>query len=90
MIQPDGRVILVSGANRGIGLSVAKYLSLRGYSLRLGARNMEKLLNATKDLPEERTALFEYDAEKRGDEVNWVRGTINRFKKIDSPNIGMR
>lgn len=83
MIQPDGRVILISGANRGIGLSVAKYLSLRGYCLSLGARNLEKLTNATKDFPEDRTALFEYDAGKRGDEVNWVRGTIDRFMKID-------
>ena len=83
MIQPDGRVILISGANRGIGLSVAKHLSLRGYSLSLGARNLDKLVKATADFPEERTALFEYDAGNKGDEVNWVSGTVKSFLKID-------
>ena len=83
MIQPDGRVILISGANRGIGLSVAKHLSLRGYCLSLGARNLDKLVKATADFPEERTALFEYDAGNKGDDVNWVSGTVKSFLKID-------
>jgi len=83
MIQPDGRVILVSGANRGIGLSVAKHLSFRGYCLSLGARKIDKLVKATTDFPEERTALFEYDAGKKEDAQNWVSGTVKRFLKID-------
>ena len=35
MISAVGRVIMVSGANRGIGLSIAKNLYKAGFSLRL-------------------------------------------------------
>ena len=38
MLKPDGRVIMISGANRGIGLATANLLAERGYQLSLGAR----------------------------------------------------
>ena len=38
MLTPDGRVIMISGANRGIGLAIAGALYDGGYNLSLGAR----------------------------------------------------
>ena len=46
MLNPDGRVIMVSGANRGIGLAVARALHDRGYNLSLGARDLDGLQSA--------------------------------------------
>ncbi len=39
MIDPKGRVVLVSGANRGIGRAVAEALYGDGYSVSLSARD---------------------------------------------------
>ena len=35
MLLPDNRVVMISGANRGIGLAIAKRLSQAGYRLSL-------------------------------------------------------
>jgi NAD(P)-dependent dehydrogenase (short-subunit alcohol dehydrogenase family) len=42
-LTPEGRVVLVSGANRGIGRAVAEELHSRGYLLSLGARDVDSL-----------------------------------------------
>ena len=47
MISPKDRVIMVSGANRGIGLAVAQRLIERGYRVSLGARDVSTLDAAT-------------------------------------------
>ena len=39
MLAADRRVIMISGANRGIGLATARVLAKRGYRLSLGARD---------------------------------------------------
>ena len=83
MINTKGRVILISGANRGIGLNIAKLLSKKGYILSLGSRNLDKLIVATKNFPKNRTFLTKYDATFENDPKLWVNETVKRFKRID-------
>lgn len=49
-----GRVALVTGANRGIGLEVARALALRGFATILGARDAQKGNEAARLLRQDR------------------------------------
>jgi NAD(P)-dependent dehydrogenase (short-subunit alcohol dehydrogenase family) len=51
MLTPTGRVVLISGANRGIGLALAQVLYAKGYTLSLGARDIASLARATTTMP---------------------------------------
>ena len=83
MIPPNDRVIMVSGANRGIGLGVARYLIERGYRVSLGARDVKTLDAATNGAKAEQVACFPYDALDLDLAKAWVAGTVQRFGRID-------
>ena len=40
--MPDKRIALITGANQGVGLQVAKELVAHGYIVLVGSRNFEK------------------------------------------------
>ncbi|MBN9286806.1 MAG: hypothetical protein BGO43_05370 [Gammaproteobacteria bacterium 39-13] len=48
----DINTALITGANRGIGLEVAKELSKKGFQIFLGVRDIEKAKSALAELPE--------------------------------------
>lgn len=52
-----GRVALVTGANRGIGLEVARALALRGFTTVLGARDAQKGYEAARSLRQGRVEV---------------------------------
>lgn len=83
MIPPKDRVIMVSGANRGIGLAVARCLIGRGYRVSLGARDVTALDPAKVGAKAEQAACFPYDALDLGLAKTWVAGTLERFGRID-------
>ena len=83
MLTPDGRVIMISGANRGIGLATAKLLVDRGYQLSLGARDVAALDAATASLPADRILRHEWDARDRDTYKAWVAATKEHFGRID-------
>jgi NADP-dependent 3-hydroxy acid dehydrogenase YdfG len=84
MLTPDGRVVMISGANRGIGLATARVLAAQGYSLSLGARDQAKLAAATADLPAGRVLRCVWEAKDRATSAAWTGATLARFGRIDA------
>ena len=83
MLTPEGRVIMISGANRGIGLGLAQCLHDKGYTLSLGARDLPGLERAVTDMDRERVLTHTYDAHNRPGNASWVNATVARFGRID-------
>jgi len=84
VIDPHNRVVLVSGANRGIGRAIAICLHKKGYSVSAGARNVDALTESLGHLDNERLLLARYDAADRQTQTNWVSKTQERFGRIDA------
>lgn len=91
MLAVDGRVILISGANRGIGRAVAERLRAAGYSLSLGGRDLASLKAMTEGWDGARLHLARYDAAEWGSHDAWVDAAAKRFGRIDGlvNNAGM-
>ncbi len=91
MLVPDGRVVMISGANRGIGLAVAQKLYDAGYSLSLGARNPESLSAVAAEWESDRVLTARYDAEDHDSHRQWADATVEKFGRIDGlvNNAGM-
>src|SRR5437763_13918134 len=82
-LTPKDRVILISGANRGIGRAVAERLYADGYTLSLGARRLESLKPVMADMSSERVAGHAYDAKNSSSATSWVAATAKQFGRID-------
>ena len=83
MLLPDNRVVMVSGANRGIGLAVARCLHAKGYRLSLGSRDPGKLAAALGDLDARRVLACAFDARDRASCEAWIERTATHFGGID-------
>lgn len=78
MLAPEGRVIMISGANRGIGHAIALCLLDKGYSLSLGARDAAAIV-----IDGEAVMSHRYDATDAASNEAWVAATVARFGRID-------
>jgi NAD(P)-dependent dehydrogenase (short-subunit alcohol dehydrogenase family) len=83
MLSANGRVIMITGANRGVGLALARCLHGKGYTLSLGARDVEALDAAVTDIAGERVSTHRYDAYDVASNSAWVEATVARFGRID-------
>lgn len=79
MLESKGRVVMVSGANRGIGRAIAEACQARGYKLSLGVRNPETLA----DFEGDDVLIHEYDAERPETATAWTKATLAKYQKID-------
>ena len=77
MIDPTGRVILVSGASRGIGRAIAEKLLQSGFTVSTGLRT-------PRQAPQhQRLMAFPYDARQPGAADDWVQATLRAAGRID-------
>lgn len=83
MLEPAGRVILVSGASRGIGRAVALRLLRSGYRLSLGLRDPARLSGEFVDAASADLHVARYVAEDWGTHRAWVAEAAARFGRID-------
>jgi len=83
MLATEGRVVMISGANRGIGLAVARCLHGKGYRLSLGARDPAELRQNTDGFDPARVLGHAYEASDRTLARSWVADTVARFGRID-------
>jgi len=81
MLLPENRVVMISGANRGIGLAIANQLSDAGYSLSLGCRDPASIDETQFTRP---TSIHHYDAGNVDTSITWTRSTLETFGRIDS------
>jgi NAD(P)-dependent dehydrogenase (short-subunit alcohol dehydrogenase family) len=78
-LSSEGRVIMISGASRGIGLAIAKRLQEDGYRLSLGVRRPADV----KGFDPDRTLIVKFDATKPEDAEPWLDATVARFGRLD-------
>ena len=78
MLNPKNRVIMISGANRGIGLATAHALAEAGYTLSLGARDPSSIPN---DAPG--GLRHRWEATDVSCSVAWVEATLAEYGRVD-------
>lgn len=78
MLQAQNRVVMISGASRGIGRAIADRLIASGFSVSGGMRDPSRLPES------ERVLSSAYEAEEAGSAEVWVARTVERFGRIDA------
>ena len=80
MLKPEGRVVMISGASRGIGRAVAQRLLKDGYFLSLGVRRPDELTG----FDSARTLIHHFDADQPETAILWIEATLAHFGRIDA------
>ena len=79
MMSAEGRVVMISGANRGIGAAIVRRLRAAGFRLSLGVRDTV----LTEVGEPARCLVTHYEARERDAAKAWVAATVERYGRID-------
>jgi NAD(P)-dependent dehydrogenase (short-subunit alcohol dehydrogenase family) len=82
MLDPTGRTIMISGANRGLGNAIARRLHNDGYNVSVGSRDLDALRRSMDGCDDNRVLCHRYDATRPGTDAEWVDATIERFGSL--------
>ncbi len=77
----SGKIALVTGGSRGIGLATAKILSENGATVVITAKDKKRLENAVKEIPN--ATGIAADIRNTNDVKNVVSNIIEKFGKLD-------
>ena len=83
MLDTTGRTIMISGANRGLGNAIARRLHADGFTISVGARDVDALGAAMGGCEGDRLLCHQYDALHAGSDGAWLDATIERFGRLD-------
>ena len=83
VLETSGRTVMISGANRGIGRSIARRLHADGYGVSVGGRDLDGLAEAMDGLDADRVLVSPFDATDAETGSAWVDATVERFGSID-------
>ena len=73
MLDPQDRIVMVSGAARGIGRATADHLVAAGFRVSAGVREARGLV------PTDRLMVHRYDAESTESAEAWLAATLERW-----------
>jgi len=79
----DGKVALVTGASKGIGLAIARGLADAGAGVMLSSRKQEALDEAAKTIDSDDLATFAANAGEPDQAEACVAATVERFGGVD-------
>ena len=82
--MPDRKVVMISGAARGLGRAIATTLAAEGWQLSLGVRDPAAKGVRDARWDPERVSVFAYEARDRDAGRSWVDRTVSRFGRIDA------
>lgn len=83
MLDTSGRTIMISGANRGLGYAIARRLHADGFTVSVGARDVDALIETMAGCDDGRLLCHRYDALDAGSDREWVDATVTRFGRLD-------
>jgi NADP-dependent 3-hydroxy acid dehydrogenase YdfG len=78
MLDVDNRIVMVSGASRGIGRAVVDRLLASGFRVSAGLRDPGRLQQS------ENLMTYRYDAEDSDSPISWVKATVARWGGVDA------
>ncbi|MDO8624629.1 MAG: SDR family NAD(P)-dependent oxidoreductase, partial [Candidatus Diapherotrites archaeon] len=81
----DKRVVVVTGASRGLGKEIALAFASKDVSLVLAARTLSELNQTAKEVEKRgaHTLVVKTDVRSVSDCTNLVKKTLERFSRID-------
>jgi NAD(P)-dependent dehydrogenase (short-subunit alcohol dehydrogenase family) len=82
-LEPAGRVVMISGASRGIGAAIARRLHDDGFTLSLGVRDPKRSAAAFGDHDGARVMFARFDALEPPTAAGWIEATLARFGRLD-------
>ena len=82
LLSPDNRVVMISGASRGIGAAIATRLLADGYRLSLGVREVDRVREAFADAGKDNLAVEYFEANEPESAAAWMDRTLLRFGEL--------